>query len=98
MAVVDLALIAALSIIFCAADSAKVVVRGKRAPITADDIEFAAMQQGITADKERSGCRPKLAERLIERQLVRAFLASRKFEPVADELQFQISEVEEADS
>ena len=62
--------------------------------ITVSDVDFAAMQQGLSAE-ERSQADPKLIEQLIERQLIRAFLASRKIQPIADELQYQIDRAEE---
>ena len=46
-------------------------------------------------DENRAAEEPNLIEQLIDRQLIRAFLASQKIAPVADELQFQIAKAED---
>ena len=94
MHIIELAFLIHVSMFLEASDSTKVVVKVNGVAINARDVEFAASQQGIAPD-ERAQAEPKLIARLIERQLVRSFLASRKIEPVADELQFQIAKAEE---
>jgi peptidyl-prolyl cis-trans isomerase C len=81
--------------VFSADDSAVIVAKVDGITISAGDIEFAATQQAI-APEERSQAEPKLIERLIDRQLIRAFLASRKIEPRADDLDLQIAKAEAA--
>ncbi len=71
-----------------------IVVKVNGTAITQADVDFAAMQKGLP-DENRSQSETKLIEELIERQLIRAFLTSRKVEPVAEELQFQIATAEE---
>ena len=74
--------------------SATVVVTVNGTTITSGDVEFAAMQHGVTPD-QRTQEDPKLIDRLIERQLIRNFLATQKVEPPADDLQYQIAQAEE---
>ena len=76
-------------------DGALVVARVNGVAITAGDVDFAALQQGIS-DSDRSEAEPKLVDRLIDRQLIRAFLARRKIEPVSDDLEIQIAKAEAA--
>ena len=94
MAFAGLTLLVHLVVLASADKASMIAVKVNGTAITAGDIEFAAMQQGISAD-ERSLAEPKLIERLIERQLIRAFLASRKIEPPADDFQFQVARAEE---
>lgn len=63
--------------------------------ITRADLDFAVSQNGIPAE-DRAQAEPRLIQQLIDRQLIRAFLASKKIEPVADELQYQIAKAEDA--
>jgi parvulin-like peptidyl-prolyl isomerase len=64
-------------------------------PITAGDVEFAITTRHVKAE-DRAEREPKLIEELIDRQLVRDFLARRKFAAPADELAFQIQLAEDA--
>ena len=94
MNVVGFVLFAQLTV-FLAADTKPVTVaRIGSATITTVDVDFLAMQMGLSAD-ERSQMEPKLIDQLIERQLIRGFLAAKKIEPIADDLQYQMSRAEE---
>ena len=93
MVVARLTLVACLGLVFLADDSATIVVKVNGTAITAADVSFAASQQGIS-EEDRSQSEPKLIERLIDRQLIRSFLASKKIEPPAEDLQFQIARAE----
>ena len=74
-------------------DPATIVAHVNGTAITKGDVEFSATQQGISPS-ERPEAEPKLIERLIDRQLIRDVLATRKIEPVGDELELQIGKVE----
>ena len=63
--------------IFTADDATRVLVKVNGKAITAGDVEFAATTQHVKPE-ERAAREPLLVERLIERQLVRDFLAGRK--------------------
>lgn len=76
-------------------DAAKVVVKVNDAPITVGDIEFMATTRQIKPE-ERAAREPKLVEELIDRQLVRQFLAQRKITVPPDELAYQIQYAEDA--
>ena len=92
--VVWFVILAQLSALFSADPKTTVVVKVGKANITQADVDFLAMQMGLSSD-ERAQMEPKLVDQLVERQLIRAFLASRKVEPVADDLQHQIARAEE---
>ena len=79
--------------IFAADDASRVLVKVNGKSITAGDVEFAAMTQQVKP-AERAAREPQLVERLIERQLVRDFLAARKIVASADDVQFQIQHAE----
>lgn len=74
---------------------ATIVVKINGAPITSADVEFAAVQQGLT-EQNRKASEPKLIERLIDRQLIREFLKSKKIEPPPGDLQTQIAKAQDA--
>ena len=93
MVVARLTSVACLLFVFLADDSAKIVVKVNGTGISAADVNFAASQQGIS-EAERLQSESKLIERLIDRQLIRSFLASKKIEPPAEDLQFQIARAE----
>ena len=82
-----------ISGVFGADDAARVVAKVNGKAITAGDVEFAAVTQQVKPD-ERAAREPQLIERLIERQLVREFLAKRKIQAPADDMQFQIQHAE----
>ncbi len=94
MALRTLGLLIPFVAIFSLDPKAITVVRVNGTAITAGDVDFAVMQQGISAE-ERSQAEPKVVDQLIDRQLIRAFLASRKIEPIAEELQYQIARAED---
>lgn len=77
-----------------AADPSPVIVRVNGKPITRADVDFLANLQQIPAD-QRLKSDTQLIEQLIDQQLIRAFLASKKVQPLADELQLQIARAEE---
>ena len=93
MVVARLTLLACLASVFLADESATIVVKVNGTAITAADVNFAAPQQSVPVE-ERTQSDPKLVERLIDRQLIRSFLASKKIEPPAEDLQFQIARAE----
>lgn len=92
--VVWFVILAQLSALFSADPKTTVVVKVGKADITQADVDFLAMQMGLSGD-ERAQMESKLVDQLVERQLIRAFLASRRVEPVADDLQHQIARAEE---
>jgi peptidyl-prolyl cis-trans isomerase C len=61
--------------------------------ISAADVAFASAQQKAVAPDEPVD-EAKLIEQLVDRQLIRAFLAAHKIEPIADELKQQITQAE----
>ena len=77
-----------------AEDAKTVVVTVNGEPITAGDVEFFGFSRGLSAE-EQTLQRERLTERLIERQLVRGFLASKNQAADADTLNTQIHELEE---
>ena len=90
-----LAVLFPVAVILGADDAARVVVKVNGTAITAGDVGFmAATRQVKPAD--RAEREPQLVEELIDRQLVREFLAKRKFAAPADELAFQIQRAEDA--
>ena len=95
MNAICLAVLFPVAVFLGADDAARVVVTVNGTAITAGDVGFmAATRQVKPADlAERE---PKLVEELIDRQLIREFLAKRKFAAPADELAFQIQRAEDA--
>jgi PPIC-type PPIASE domain len=83
------------AVVWGAEDSSRVLAQVNGVPITAGDVEFAATTQHVKPE-ERVRRDPELLERLIERQLVRGFLAGRKIAVPEDDLSFQIHQVEDA--
>ena len=79
--------------LFGADESARVVAKVNGKAITAGDVEFAAVTQQVKPE-DRAAREAQLIERLIERQLVREFLAKRKIQAPADDVQFQIQHAE----
>ena len=90
-----LAKLTCLLAVFAMEAKTVVVVRVNGKAITAADVDFLATQQNVP-DGERSTEDPNLIEQLIDRQLIRAFLTSRKIQPDAKELQHQIARAEES--
>jgi parvulin-like peptidyl-prolyl isomerase len=91
--VARLMLLACIALVFSRDESTTILVKVNGTAITAGDVNFAASQQGIL-EENRSQSEPKLIERLIDRQLIRSFLAAKKIEPPAEDLQFQIARAE----
>ena len=79
--------------LFGADEAARVVAKVNGKAITAGDVEFAAVTQQVKSE-DRAAREAQLTERLIERQLVREFLAKRKIQAPADDVQFQIQHAE----
>lgn len=75
-------------------DAGRVIVDVNGTTITAGDVAFAMSTRQV-ASEDRAEREPKLIEELIDRQLVRGFLAKRKFIAPADELAFQIQQAED---
>ena len=82
-----------MSSLFGADEAARVVAKVNGKAITAGDVEFAAVTQQVKPE-DRDAREAQLIERLIERQLVREFLAKRKIQAPADDVQFQIQHAE----
>lgn len=82
-----------ISSVFGADEAARVVANVNGKAITAGDVEFAAVTQQVKPE-DRAAREAPLIERLIERQLVREFLAKRKIQAPADDVQFQIQHAE----
>ena len=94
MGIFELLLLFLVSTHCAAEDDARIIATVNRVSITAGDVQFAAIQQGVE-DEGRAEAEPKLSDRLIDRQLIRSFLASRKIEASDEDLQFQIARAEE---
>lgn len=75
-------------------DAARLVVKVNGTAITAGDVGFIVATRNIKSE-EQAEKEPKLIEELIDRQLVREFLARRKIAPPADELAYQIQVAED---
>ena len=82
-----------ISSVFGADEAARVVANVNGKAITAGDVEFAAVTQQVKPE-DRAAREAQLIERLIERQLVREFLAKRKIQAPADDVPFQIQHAE----
>jgi parvulin-like peptidyl-prolyl isomerase len=82
-----------MSSLFGGDEAARVVAKVNGKAITAGDVEFAAVTQQVKPE-DRTAQETQLIERLIERQLVREFLAKRKIQAPADDVQFQIQHAE----
>ncbi|HEY4263022.1 MAG TPA: peptidylprolyl isomerase [Schlesneria sp.] len=76
-------------------DAAKVVVKVNGTAITAGDVEFIAATRQIKPN-DRAAREPQLIDDLIDRQLIREFLARRKIVVPADDLAYQIQYAEDA--
>ncbi len=90
-----LAVLFPVAVILGADDAARVVVRVNGTAITAGDVGFMAATRQVKPE-DRAEREPRLIEELIDRQLIREFLAKRKFAAPADELAFQIQRAEDA--
>ncbi len=77
-----------------AADAKAVVVTVNGQPITAGDVEFFGFSRGLSPD-EQAAQRRILVEQLIDRQLVREFLAVKKVVVEEDKLKLHIEEMEQ---
>ncbi|HET6422647.1 MAG TPA: peptidylprolyl isomerase [Planctomycetaceae bacterium] len=80
---------------FCdAADSSAVVATVNGVSITEGDVEFFGFSRGLSPDEQKLQ-RPRLVEQLIERQLVRGFLAAKKITPDADAIEQQTQVIQQ---
>lgn len=93
MSVLGILWLTQLVAVLSADPAGSVVAKVNGTAITASDVDFAASRQGLT-DEQKAADQKKLVDQLIDRQLIRAFLAAKKISPVADELQFQIAQAE----
>ncbi len=75
-------------------DAARVIVKVNGTAITAGDVGFIVATRNVKPE-ERAEREPKLIEELIDRQVVREFLARRKIAPPTDELAYQIQVAED---
>ncbi|MBM4074700.1 MAG: hypothetical protein FJ267_03555 [Planctomycetes bacterium] len=75
------------------ADSGKVLVKVQGKPITKADLDLATRIQQLRPD-HRIERDTELLERLIDRQLIRNFLAAQKIQAPADEVEFLIQRAE----
>jgi len=94
MSVLGILWLTQLVAVLSADPTGSVVAKVNGTAITTNDVDFAALQQGLS-DEQKETDKSKLLDQLIDRQLIRAFLASKKVSPVADELQFQIAQAED---
>ncbi len=79
----------------CAGEPAWVVVKVNGTAITEGDVDFIATTRQLKPE-QRAEQESKLIDELVDRQLVREFLARRKISAPADELGFQIQQAEDA--
>ena len=86
MSVLGILWLTQLVAVLSADPTGSVVAKVNGTAITTNDVDFAALQQGLS-DEQKETDKSKLLDQLIDRQLIRAFLASKKVSPVADELQ-----------
>ncbi|WP_373653664.1 peptidylprolyl isomerase [Schlesneria sp. DSM 10557] len=93
MAAIGLVWLCCFTALAAADDAPATVASVNGVSITQGDVDFALSQQGVAPD-QRGKETPKVIERLIDRQLIREFLASQKIEPPEEEVQFQISKAE----
>src|SRR6185503_11979022 len=89
-----LAVLLAVGAILAADDPARVVVTVNGTAITAGDVEFMVKTRQVKPE-DRAAQEPRLVAELIDRQLIREFLAKRKFTAPADELVYQIQRAED---
>lgn len=78
-----------------AGEPARVVVKVNGTAITEGDVDFIATTRQLKPE-QRAEQESKLIDELVDRQLVREFLARRKISAPADELGFQIQQAEDA--
>ncbi len=78
-----------------AGEPARVVVKVNGTAITEGDVDFIATTRQLKPE-QRTEQESKLIDELVDRQLVREFLARRKISAPADELGFQIQQAEDA--
>lgn len=78
-----------------AGEPARVVVKVNGTAITEGDVDFVATTRQLKPE-QRDEQESKLIDELVDRQLVRDFLARRKISAPADELGFQIQQAEDA--
>jgi parvulin-like peptidyl-prolyl isomerase len=88
-------LVVAIGLLLQAEDSAKVIVTVNGTAITAGDVDFIATTRQIKP-ADRPTRESQLIEELIDRQLIREFLARRKIAAPADDLAYQIQYAEDA--
>lgn len=77
-----------------AADTKTVVVTVNGQAITTGDVEFFGFSRGLSPD-EQAAQRGQLVEQLIDRQLIREFLASKKVMPDEDKLRLHLEEMQQ---
>lgn len=83
-----------LSVMWLAAPPASpLVARVNQTGITEADVEFTLKTRQVPA-ADRARETPRIVEELIDRQLIRDFLAQRKITAPADEIDFQIQQAE----
>lgn len=78
-----------------AGEPAQVIVKVNGTAITESDVVFSATTRQLKPE-QRAEQESKLVDELVDRQLVRDFLARRKISAPADELVFQIQQAEDA--
>lgn len=78
-----------------AGEPAQAIVKVNGTAITEGDVAFLASTRQLKPE-QRADQESKLIDELIDRQLVRDFLARRKISAPADELAFQIQQAEDA--
>ena len=76
-------------------DASAVIATVNSHPITEADVEFMMLSRKVPADR-RSEVRDSIIEQLIDRELMRQYLAERKAEPVPEELDAQVRRIRES--
>lgn len=90
----SLAFLLQVAVVVGAGDASRVVAKVNGTAITEGDVDFVAATHQIKP-QDRIQREPKLIDELIDRQLIREFLAKRKFVAPADELAYQIQLAED---
>jgi len=95
MKIVCLSFLMLMPLLLGANEPARVAVKVNGTAITEGDVDFIATTRQMKPE-QRTEQESKLIEELVDRQLIREFLARRKISAPADELAFQIQQAEDA--
>lgn len=95
MNITSLSILLHTVLVLGAGEPAQVIVKVNGTAITESDVAFMATTRQLKPE-QRAEQESKLIDELVDRQLVRDFLARRKISAPADELGFQIQQAEDA--